>query len=124
MTIDPADATRSSSESSFLQAAFKYGRSNLKVYTQTLAKQILFDNNKTATSVRVKSARSEYYLNAKKEIILSGGAYNSPQLLMVSGIGPEEILVKNKIKVLANRPGVGQNLWEVSISPILVSHRC
>lgn len=73
-TVNPDDNTRSSSESAFLQAAFASTRTNLKIYPQTLAKQILFDANRTATGVRVNSAGAEYILSAKKEVILSGGA--------------------------------------------------
>ncbi|RDW65983.1 alcohol oxidase-3 [Coleophoma cylindrospora] len=111
-TTNPEDQTRSSSESSYLQAAFVSRRTNLQIYPQTMAKQILFDQNKTATGVRVVSHGAEYILSAKREVVLSGGAYSSPQILMVSGVGPKDTLAKYNIPVVANRPGVGQNLWD------------
>ena len=53
----------------------------------------------------------EYILSAKKEVILSAGAFQSPQLLMVSGVGPAATLQKHNIPVVADRAGVGQNMW-------------
>jgi len=88
-------------------------RSNLKVYINTLAKKIEFDSQKRATGVVVQSRPIgvfTYKLRARKEVILSAGAFQSPQLLMVSGIGPREELEKHKIPVLVERPGVGQTM--------------
>ncbi|RDW59156.1 hypothetical protein BP5796_12080 [Coleophoma crateriformis] len=104
-TVTPEDATRSSSESSFLQESFASTRTNLKIYPQTMAKQILFDKNKSAIGVRVNSYGAEYILSANKEVILSGGTFSSPQILMVSGVGPKQVLEKYDIPVLADRPG-------------------
>lgn len=106
-TICPETEQRSSSESSFLRAAAD--RKNLKVYTFTLAKRVLFDGNKYATGVLVNSTT---IVKANKEVILSAGAFQSPQLLMVSGIGEPSLLKKYEIPVLANRPGVGQNMTD------------
>ena len=72
LSIDPQAGTRSSSETSFLQEAIS--SSTLQVYQQTLAKRILFDDNKTATGVRVVTAGTEYTLSANKEVILAAGA--------------------------------------------------
>jgi choline dehydrogenase len=60
----------------------------------------------------VRTGTANYFLTARKEIILSAGAFQSPQLLMVSGIGPAETLAKHNITLLADRPGVGQNMWD------------
>ncbi|XTI84315.1 GMC oxidoreductase [Cenococcum geophilum] len=95
-SIKPDDQTRSSSESSFLQAAFGSNRTNLK----------------TATGIRASSYGSEYIISANNEVILSGGAFGSPQILMVSGVGPKEELSKYDIPVLADRPGVGKGMWD------------
>lgn len=112
VTVDAGSQIRSSSQE-YLSAAIKSGRTNLKVYTHTLAKQVLFSNNKTASGVRVFSERGlNYVLSARKEVILSAGAFQSPQLLMVSGIGPKDQLANLNITVLADRPGVGQNMWD------------
>lgn len=112
-TIRSSDQTRSSSESAFFgssSARTLFGR--LKVYKSTLAKRILFDSQKRATGVRVRTGLLTYTLSARREVILSAGAFQSPQLLMVSGIGPVDILEGHEIEVISNLPGVGQNLWD------------
>ncbi|PQE16953.1 gmc oxidoreductase protein [Rutstroemia sp. NJR-2017a BBW] len=112
LTIDPSDEKRSSSEASYLQYALASGRSNLRVFTKTLAKKIVFDG-KTATGVIVMNKNgTTSTLIAKKEVILSAGAFQSPQLLMVSGIGPSSALKELGIEVLVDRPGVGQGMWD------------
>lgn len=114
-TIDPTAATRSSSESSFLQSALK--NTTLKVYNNTLAQKILFDKT-TATGVLVAPEGvsgvngSSYTLTARNEIILSAGTFQSPQLLMLSGIGPPKTLKGLGIPIVKPLPGVGQNLWD------------
>jgi choline dehydrogenase len=90
-------------------------KQNLIVYTHTLAKHILFSSNKTATGVDVHSGPPQaptFLLSARKEVILSAGAFQSPQLLMVSGVGPSSILTQHNIPIVADRPGVGQNMWD------------
>lgn len=123
LTVRPQDQTRSSSEASFLQAAFARNElyPNLIVYIHTLGDKILFDGNKKATGVVVKSNGMSYVLDATKEVIISAGAFQSPQLLMVSGIGPKEELDKYNISVVADSPGVGQNMWDHVLFP--VSHQ-
>ncbi|PQE33568.1 gmc oxidoreductase protein [Rutstroemia sp. NJR-2017a WRK4] len=110
-TIDSTTQTRSSSETSYLRWAIS-SNSQLQVYKSTLAKRILFDSDKRATGVLVDTAGSQYSILANKEVILSAGAHRSPQLLMVSGIGPQDTLQKFGIPVLSNLAGVGQNLWD------------
>lgn len=110
-TIRPSDQTRSSSKTAFFYRASSSQRlRNLKVYIGTLAKQILFDSSKRATGVRVKTGLVTYTLRAKHEVILSAGAFQSPQLLMVSGVGPADTLQAHGIDVISNLVGVGQNL--------------
>lgn len=112
-TIDPAHQSRESSETSFLAAA--KGRKNLKVYTKTMAKRVLFDVRKQATGVEVVgSTLLPWTISAKREVIVSAGAFQSPQLLMVSGIGPKSTLDQFKIPVLSDLPAVGQGM-EVSL---------
>lgn len=128
LTIAYPDEVRSSSATSYLQAALASGRLNMKVYSQTLAKRILFSGNNTATGVQVETASygnvNSYTLTARKEVILSAGAFQSPQLLMVSGIGPRAQLEAHGIKVIADRPGVGTDMqdhldfgpvWEINL---------
>jgi choline dehydrogenase len=109
-TIDGKTQTRSSSETSYLRDAMAKN-SQLQVYKSSLAKQILFDSNQRATGVLVSTAGVRYSLMAAKEVVVSTGAHRSPQLLMVSGIGPQETLQALGIPVLSNLPGVGQNMW-------------
>ncbi|KAH8692040.1 putative GMC oxidoreductase [Talaromyces proteolyticus] len=110
-TIDPTTMTRSSSETSFLRTAFAETTS-LSVYVQSLAKRILFDSQKRATGVVVESNNVLYTISANKEIIVSAGALRSPQLLMVSGVGPKDTLQGLNIPVVSDRPGVGQNMQD------------
>ncbi len=77
LSIDPQAETRSSSETSFLQEAIS--TSTLQIYQQTLAKRILFDENKTTTGVQVFTAGIEYTLSARKEVILAAGPVCSAQ---------------------------------------------
>jgi choline dehydrogenase len=107
-TISPPQI-RESSESSFLAAAAN--RPNLKVYTNTLAKKILFSQT-TATGVVIQSNGTISTLRANKEVIVSAGAFQSPQILMVSGIGPESILRQHNIPSIVNLPGVGQGMQD------------
>ena len=81
-TIDPQTGERSSSQSAFLRQAID--KSNIFVYTQTLATKILF-NSTAASNVNVNTRGLSYQISAKKEIILSSGVFHSPQLLMISG---------------------------------------
>ncbi|PVI07227.1 GMC oxidoreductase [Periconia macrospinosa] len=104
-TINPDNQNRDSSQTSFLKAAER--RSNLKVYSLTLAKKILFNTDKRATGVQTSTGA---IISARKEIILSAGAFHSPQLLMVSGIGPKATLQKFNIPLVLDKPAVGQGM--------------
>ncbi|KAL4966655.1 GMC family oxidoreductase [Aspergillus stella-maris] len=106
VTINPRNQTRDSSETSFLRHA-----RDLTIYPHTLAMKIDFDGT-TATGVRVKSSGRRYTLSARQEVILSAGAFQSPQMLMISGIGPRETLDSLDIPVIKDAPGVGQNMWD------------
>ncbi len=86
-------------------------RPNLTVWTQTLATRVLFEGTR-AVGVAYLQDGSEQQVRAKKEVILSGGAINSPQLLMLSGVGPGEHLQKFGIRVVADVAGVGENLHD------------
>jgi choline dehydrogenase len=110
--------TRESSQTSYLDASFRSGRTNLKVYKRSLAQRILFNSKKEASGVIVQgdsNSKNTFVLSAKKEVILSAGVFQSPQLLMVSGVGPKETLQKFNIPVIADRPGVGQQLIDHTV---------
>ncbi|KAL9055652.1 MAG: hypothetical protein Q9206_003054 [Seirophora lacunosa] len=109
-SLNPVNQHRSSSQTSYLDEAIN--TTSIVVYTRTQASKILFDANNTATGVSVQTAGLPYTLHARLEVILSAGVFQSPQLLMLSGIGPRETLENQGIPVLADLPGVGQNLWD------------
>lgn len=99
---------RESSETAFL-TKIGLSKTNLIVYQSTLAKKIIFDGT-TAKGVLIDVGGFMFTLTAKKEVIVSAGAFQSPQLLMVSGVGPKAILESNGIPVVKDLPGVGQNM--------------
>ncbi len=109
-TINATTMTRDSSETSFLRRGLAYP--NYMVYQSTMATKILFDANKKATGVIVDTQGAVYTLSATKEVILTAGAFGSPQILMLSGVGPATTLQQNGIPVVADRPGVGQNMQD------------
>ncbi|WP_115719308.1 choline dehydrogenase [Gallaecimonas mangrovi] len=86
-------------------------RSNLSAETGALVTRILFEGTKAVGVEYVQNGQT-VQVKAEKEVILSGGAINSPQLLMLSGIGPADELKKHGIDVVADLPGVGQNLQD------------
>src|SRR6202046_730591 len=85
------------------------GRSNLRVETAALAQRILFEG-RCARAVEYRQGGALRTANARKEILVSGGAYNSPQLLQLSGVGPAEHLTQQGIDVVLDAPGVGNDL--------------
>lgn len=88
--INAADQIHESSETAFLQPTLE--SNSLKVYQSTLEKKVLFDSEKTANGVLVESDGAQYVLSASKEGIVSAGAFQSLQLLVVSGVGPKASL--------------------------------
>lgn len=114
-TINYDRNTRDSSVEAFLEPELRDTDPNLIVFPSTLGKRVLFDSNKRATGVEVDTGGLKYVLDVKQEVILSAGVFQSPQLLMVSGVGPAETLQKHGIDVISDLPGVGQNM-EVSIA--------
>ncbi|KAH8730612.1 oxidoreductase [Phaeosphaeriaceae sp. PMI808] len=117
-TKDPKTMTRFSSEVAYLRPALK--RPNLIVHHSTMALKLQFEGTE-AVGVACSTRGKKFTLTAKKEVIVSAGAFQSPQLLMVSGIGPRETLEKFGIPVLVHAPGVGQDMED---HPILsVTHK-
>jgi choline dehydrogenase len=86
-------------------------RSNLIVALKALVEKIVIDDNKRAKGVEVKIADRKLTLRARKEVILSAGAVGSPQILMLSGIGPKHHLENVGIDVVQDLP-VGENLQD------------
>ncbi len=86
-------------------------RRNLHVETSALAERVLFEGRR-AVAVRYSSAGVARTARARKEILVCGGAYNSPQLLQLSGVGPAELLRQHGIEVVLDAPGVGHDLQD------------
>ena len=87
------------------------GRRNLQVETSALAQRILFDGHR-ADAIEFRQAGVLRTARARKEILVSSGAYNSPQLLQLSGVGPAELLRQHGIDVVLDAPGVGHDLQD------------
>ena len=96
-------------------------RKNLTVITGASASRVTFERGR-ANGVVYRTAKGAFCEGASREVILCGGAINSPQLLMVSGIGPAAELRRHGIDVLADLPGVGANLQDHL--DICTLHRC
>ncbi|WP_368561702.1 GMC family oxidoreductase [Pseudoxanthomonas sp. UTMC 1351] len=87
------------------------GRPNLKVVTGALVRRVLLENGRAVGVAYARGGR-EIKARAAREVLLSGGAINSPQLLMLSGIGPADHLRRHGITVKVDSPQVGQNLQD------------
>lgn len=86
-------------------------RANLTVVTDALVEKVVVESGRAAGIV-VRHRGERYRVGADREVVLSGGAINSPQLLMLSGIGPAESLGRLGITIHSDSPGVGQNLQD------------
>jgi choline dehydrogenase len=86
-------------------------RPNLTVMPYMHVNRVLFDGTR-AVGVEASRLGEMQELRAEREVILCGGAYNSPQLLMLSGVGPAEHLTMREVEVLLDQPGVGENLGD------------
>ncbi|MGA7074510.1 GMC family oxidoreductase [Bradyrhizobium sp.] len=86
-------------------------RPNLHVETSALAERILFEGRR-AVAVTYRAAGIPRTARARKEILVSGGAFNSPQLLQLSGVGPAELLRQHGIETVLDAPGVGHDLQD------------
>jgi choline dehydrogenase-like flavoprotein len=86
-------------------------RPNLTVITDALTEKIVVENGR-ATGVRFRQGKLSRELHARREIILSAGTFGSPQILLLSGIGPKEKLETHGIEQLHELPGVGENLQD------------
>lgn len=86
-------------------------RKNLTIITHALTEKVLFEG-KVATGVRYKKNKQTHEILCSKEVILSSGAFGSPQILMLSGIGNKQHLNDKGIASVHDLPGVGQNLQD------------
>jgi len=110
--VTQKNGQRWSSARAFLEGA--RDRSNLTVLTSCRVTRVVLEGKK-AVGVELQDAMkrsSRRIIRCEHEVILSGGAVNSPQLLLLSGIGPRQDLIKHGIPVRHELPGVGQNLQD------------
>jgi choline dehydrogenase len=96
-------------------------RSSLVVETNALASRILFEGRR-AVGVEYRKDGAAHVARASREVILAGGAFNSPQLMQLSGLGPAELLRGHGIDVVADMPGVGAELQDHL--QVRIQYRC
>lgn len=109
MDMTVRDGVRCSTANAYLKPAL--GRSNLTLQTHALTTRILMDGRR-AVGVEYRHQGRVLKVKARREVILSASAFNSPKLLMLSGIGPKAHLQDMGIEVVHDLPGVGQNLQD------------
>lgn len=110
LQLSMKNGTRHSSNRAYLYPIHR--RNNLHVSKGTMVTKLIFDDTKTKViGVELEKMRKKYKILAKKEVILSAGAINSPQLLMLSGIGPKDHLEAMRIPVVKDLK-VGYNLMD------------
>lgn len=107
---------RSSTSQTFLKPA--RDRKNLTVRTGAMVVKILIQGGR-AVGVEYICDGQRTVAHAEEEVILCAGAFNSPKVLMLSGIGPANALTEHGIPVIQNLPGVGQNLQDHAIIPLV-----
>jgi choline dehydrogenase len=106
---------RWSTADAYLRPALR--RRNLTLYTEATATRVVFDG-KRAVGVEFEQLGSRRVVTARREVVLCGGAINSPQLLMLSGVGDRGQLAEHGIDVVAHAPGVGSNLVDHLVVPL------
>jgi choline dehydrogenase len=128
----------------YIQDEIRRSGTKLRVSLNSLATRVLFDKIKKCGSDKPRAVGVEYLQGksmyradfrhkagdkgvkkvayASREVIVSGGAFNSPQLLMLSGIGPKKHLEEFNITVVKDLPGVGQNLMDNQVSLTIWPH--
>src|ERR1700722_18614485 len=109
MDMTVGGGRRCSAANAYLKPALN--RPNLKVLTHALATRIVFDDRR-ACALEYRRGDASHRVEIGKELILSGGPINSPQLLKLSGVGPSAELQALGIPVVRDLPGVGENLQD------------
>ena len=111
---------RCSTAVGYLRPAMK--RPNLQVITHALSERIVLEG-KRAVGVTYRQGRDSRTVRARRDVIVCGGALNSPQLLLLSGIGPAAHLQEHGIEVRHDLPGVGQSMQDHFQSRIVLKCR-
>jgi choline dehydrogenase-like flavoprotein len=105
----PRRGERCSAAAAYLHPAM--GRKNLHIVTNAHATHVVLEDRR-ATGVRYRRGREAFEATARREVIVAGGVFGSPQLLLLSGIGPADELRQHGVEVRHALPGVGQNLQD------------
>jgi choline dehydrogenase len=108
--VTQKNGKRHSAAAAYLKPILR--RPNLTIRTEAQVTQVLFEKQRATGIEYIQAGIKLHQVRANREIILSGGAINSPQLLMLSGIGPAGHLKSSGIPVRFDLPGVGQNLQD------------
>lgn len=119
-TIDPVSGLRSGADRGY--GAMVFGRSNVSIVTDVTVRRILFaSDGPKVTAIGVEFTHNGQIATAKvsKEVILAAGAFHTPKLLELSGIGQKERLNKLGIPVVIDQPGVGENFQNHLMGPII-----
>ncbi|EPQ25767.1 uncharacterized protein PFL1_06634 [Pseudozyma flocculosa PF-1] len=115
MTFIDKNGRRSSAATAYLPPAVQK-RSNLTIGVKVMVTRVIFDRNSSsrprAIAVELEKERGgqKYYVSARTKIVLSAGSINTPQTLMLSGVGPRATLERHGIPVVLDNPNVGQHL--------------
>jgi choline dehydrogenase-like flavoprotein len=107
--VTQRDGRRCSAAAAYLHPA--KSRPNLNVVTGAHSEKIIIENGRAA-GVRYRRGRESQTVHARREVIVSAGAFQSPQILMLSGIGPAAHLKSQGVDVTLDAPGVGRNLQD------------
>lgn len=122
LAFDPVNVTRSFAANAYYTPNAK--RQNLKILTDAYVNKIIFApvtdyrTSLVATGLSFTARGKKYVVNSRREVIISAGAFQSPQLLELSGIGNKSLLESHGIKVLSENPNVGQNLQDHLLVPL------
>ena len=117
--VTQKDGERWSAAAAYLRPAL--GRANLIAQSSAQVTRLLFDGRRcVGAEYRLGGEAQE--IRVSREVVLCGGAINSPQLLLLSGVGPAAELAEHGIPLVLNAPGVGQNLMDHLQAP--VAHHC
>ena len=125
LPLTTSNHARTGTRERVLEIARKYP-DRLRIELNALATRVLFDETNRAIGIEYLKGERLYRAHAQpsdqrgelrqifasREVILAGGAFNSPQLLMLSGVGPRDVLESNDIRVRVDLPGVGKNLQD------------
>ena len=127
-TLDPETFYRSYARTGHYDGIID-DRSNFDVITRHKVRRVVLDDDLVATGVEFTARDVEegeepevLTVKARKEVIISAGTVHTPQILQLSGIGPEDLLEEAGIDVLVDLPGVGQNFQDHAY--LSVGYRC